>query len=124
MMLSDEEVNEAARVAVTIWIKEISEAGFKTVTDLNEREDGQTLAESLAIFLDTSATDLRTEQATKLFQGGLRNAELDKVLTESLHRINVQILRKLLTLGFQVEKLLDLYEGGQSLKMYFTHDHH
>ena len=122
MMLSDEEVNEAAGVAVTTWISEMSAAGFKTVTDVNQREDGWALEQSLAIFLDTSATDLYAKQAANLFQAGVRDPELNRVLTESLQRINVQILRKLLTLGFRVEKLLELCENGQSLSMYFTHD--
>jgi hypothetical protein len=124
VMMSDEEVNEAAAAAVSAWISEMSRAGFKTVSDVNQREDGQALEQSLAIFLDTATTDLRTEQAAKLYQAGLRDAELSRVLSDGLHRINVQMLRKLQSLGFHVEKLLDLYESGLSIKMDYTIDSH
>src|SRR5687768_18196578 len=115
MMLSDEEVNEAVGVAVTTWVSEMSAAGFKTVTNVNKREDGWALEQSLAIFLDTLATDFYAKQSVNLFQEGVRDPELNRVLTEDVQRINVEILRKLLSLGFRVEKLLDLCENGQSL---------
>jgi hypothetical protein len=120
MTMSEGEVEEAARVAVTAWVNQMSARGFKTVSDVNQREDGWAMEQSLAVFLDTAAADLRTEQAASLYQAGLRDAELNRVLTESLQRINVQVLKKLLELGFHVEKLLELCETGQSLGQYFS----
>ena len=125
MTLSDEELSKAAEVSVTAWIQEMSEAGFKTVADVNQREGGRALERSLVVFLNASAKDRYAKQAEILFQAGIRDEELDAVLTQSIDRVTIQILKRLLGLGFQVENLLDQYESGMSiLQVDFSIDDH
>jgi hypothetical protein len=126
-MMSDAEVADVVLAAVTAWVKEISGAGFKTVPELNELDEGRALEQSLATFLDTTAIDLYPRLAAELSAAGLRDAELQQALNAHLKRINVEILRRLLSLGFRVDRLLEIYESGQPLKPlheYFTLDHH
>jgi hypothetical protein len=123
-MLSDEAVDRAATTAVTTWVREMFDAGFKTVAEVNQRDGGRALERSLTVLLNASSANLYAEQAESLFQAGVRDEDLQDVLAQGLNRINVQILRKLRDLGFHVDGLLDLYESGIVSQMDFSLDNH